>query len=124
MQKASGKIRHFTDLIVWQEAHKLVLKIYQITRNFPPDERFGLTSQMRRSATSISANIAEGFGRQDVQEKIQFYVISRGSDTELQDQLLTALDLGFITAANCSELTELAITVHKLLNGLIKSIKS
>ena len=119
-----GTIKHFTDLHAWQEAHKLALEIYKTTRTFPTDERFGLTSQMRRSAASITANIAEGFGRQGKQEKIQFYVMSRGSDTELQDQLITARDLRFIAEARYTELIELAITVHKLLNGLIKSIRN
>src|SRR3990167_10084559 len=117
-----GKIQHFTDLVVWQKAHKFVLMIYRDTKIFPSDERFGLTSQIRRSATSITANIAEGFGRQGNLEKIQFYTIARGSNTEAQDQLLTARDLGYLSESKCAELTELAITVHKLINGLIRSI--
>lgn len=124
MQKAPSKIQHFTDLIAWQKAHELVLAIYKETQDFPVDERFGLISQMRRSATSITANIAEGFGRQGGQDKVQFYVISRGSNTELQSQLLTARALGYMPEALCIELTDLAITTHKLINGLIRSIRS
>lgn len=122
-QISPSKIQNFTDLIAWQMAHELVLAIYRETKVFPADERFGLVSQMRRSATSITANIAEGFGRQGTRDKIQFYVISRGSDTELQDQLLTARDLGYISEELCEQLTELAITVHKIINGLIRSMR-
>jgi four helix bundle protein len=78
------KIKEFTDLIAWQEAHKLVLQIYELTKEFPKDELFGLTSQIRRSAISITSNIAEGFGRQKYGEKIQFYYIAQGSITELK----------------------------------------
>jgi len=117
------KIQHFTDLVTWQKAHELVLSVYSETKNFPADERYTLTSQMRRSASSIKANIAEGFGRQGSRDKIQFYVMARSSDTELQDQLLTARDLGYISRETCAELTEQAIIVHKLTNGLIRSIR-
>src|SRR3990167_1240679 len=117
------KIRHFTDLVVWQKAHELVLAVYKETRSFPADEKFGLTSQIRRSATSISSNIAESFGRQSKLDKIQFYTIARGSNTELQDQLLTARDLGYLSETVCSELSKLAITVNKLINGSIRSIR-
>ncbi|MBI2588837.1 four helix bundle protein [Candidatus Saccharibacteria bacterium] len=124
MQKAEAKIRHFTDLFAWQKAHVLTLAVYRETKGFPSDERFGLTSQMRRSATSIKSNIAEGFGRQSNPDKIQFYVIARGSSTELQDQLLIAKDLGYISPDICEKLTELTVTVNKIINGLIRSIRS
>ncbi len=116
------KIQHFTDLNAWRKAHELVLAIYKVTKTFPADERFSLVSQMRRSVTSTTANLAEGFGRQGVQEKTQFYIIARGSNTELQDQLLTARDLDYLATDLCLELTELATTVNKLINGLIRSI--
>lgn len=124
MQKGKEPIKHFTDLVAWQEGHGLVLKIYLITKDFPSDEKFGLISQMRRSASSVTANIAEGFGRQGYRDKIQFYIRSRGSDTELQDQLITARDLGFIDKKTYNELMEQAVVVNKLLNGLIKSIRN
>lgn len=124
LQNAPAKIQHFTDLVAWQKAHELVLAIYKETKNFPADERFGLTSQIRRSAASITANLAEGFGRQGKQDKIQFYVIARGSDTELQDQLLTIKDLEYIPTTTCDSLMNMAVTVHKLVNGLIRSMRS
>ena len=116
-------IRHFTDLVVWQEGHKLVLNVYSTTRKFPEDERYGLVSQMRRSASSITANIAEGFGRQGSKDKAQFYIHSRGSVDELQDQFLIAKDLKYITDNLYNELQEASVLVHKLLNGLIKSTR-
>ena len=123
MQKGSSKIYSFTDLVAWQKAHELVLEIYSTTKKFPADERFGLSSQMRRSSASISANLAEGFGRQGNQEKIQFYIIARGSDTELQDQLLIARDLKYIPGADCEKMLDMTVVVHKLINGLIKSMR-
>ena len=72
----SEKIRNFTDLNAWKESHKLVLEIYRITKNFPREEIFGLTSQMRRAAVSVTSNIAEGFGRYSGKEQVQFFYIS------------------------------------------------
>lgn len=78
MENEKEKIKSFTQLIVWQESHQLVLLIYEITKLFPKDELFGLISQMRRSAVSITSNIAEGFSRQSFKEKVQFYSIALG----------------------------------------------
>jgi len=78
----NNKIESFTDLIVWQEGHSLVIKIYCVTKNFPKEEIFSLINQMKRAAISITSNIAEGFGRQTLKEKIQFYYMSQGSLTE------------------------------------------
>ena len=121
MNNESIKIRSFTDLNAWKEGHKLVLNIYKITKEFPREELFGLISQMRRCAVSITSNIAEGFGRQSYKEKSQFYSISRGSVTELQDQLLIAKDVGYITEDEFQKNTEQSVIVHKIVNGLIKS---
>jgi four helix bundle protein len=118
------KIRSFTDLNAWIEGHKLVLMIYNITRSFPKEEMFGLISQMRRCAVSITSNIAEGFGRQTYKEKTQFYSIAIGSVTELQNQLLVARDVGYITKDEFDKLQKQAITVSKITNGLIKSSKN
>ena len=75
----NGKIKDFKDLNSWQEAHKLVIMIYEKTKIFPREEMFGLTNQMRRAAISVTSNIAEGFGRQGYKEKIQFYYLAQGS---------------------------------------------
>jgi len=90
-----SKIKSFTDLKAWQEAHKLVLMIYKISKSFPKEEIFGLTSQIRRAAISITSNIAEGFSRKSYLEKIQFYFTSLGSLSEVQSQLLIAKDVNY-----------------------------
>ncbi len=119
-----SRIRTFHDLNAWKEGHKLVLMVYSTTGTFPKEELFGLVSQMRRCAISITSNIAEGFSRQSYKEKTQFYSISLGSITELQNQLLVARDVGFISEENYDKLAEQAIIVHKITNGLIRSSKS
>lgn len=118
---AGIKIQSFTDLVTWQEGHRLVLLIYKITSVFPSKEAYGLVDQMRRCAVSITSNIAEGFSRRTNKEKTQFYYMSLGSTTELQSQLLIARDLGYIDKNIFSELANKTIYVHKLLFGLIKS---
>lgn len=116
-------IKSFTDLIAWQQGHKLVLMVYKITKEFPKDEQFGLTSQMRRCAVSITSNIAEGFSRQSNKEKVQFYSIAHGSLTELQNQLLIAKDIELINKDVFNDIAEVAVQTHKLISGLIKSSK-
>lgn len=123
MNNESRKIKSFTDLNAWKEAHDLVLAVYKETRNFPKEELFGLVSQMRRCAVSITSNIAEGFGRQSYKEKTQFYHLSQGSLTELQNQLLIAKDVGFITKSKFKEMADKSVIVHKIINGLIKKSK-
>jgi len=115
-------LEKFTDLQVWQEAHRLVLQVYAITKKYPDDERFGLVSQMRRAAISIPANIAEGFKRRGIQEKIRFYNISEGSLEELKYFFIVSKDLGYISA-NTNEMT-CAETIGRLLNGLIVSTEN
>lgn len=117
----SGKIKSFTDLDTWKEAHKLVVSIYELTDKFPNKEKYSLIDQMRRSAVSISSNIAEGFSRKGKKEKLQFYYISKGSVTELQNLLMVARDVGYIDKKDFSLLADETVVVHKLLNGLIRS---
>lgn len=119
-----NKIRSFTDLDAWKEGHKLVLMIYEVTKHFPKDELFGLTSQIRRCSVSITSNIAEGFSRQTYKEKAQFYCIALGSVTELQNQLLIAKDVGYIKQEEFLPIAEKSIKVHKIINGLIKSSRN
>jgi len=122
MNKA--KITTFKDLDAWKEAHTLVLLIYEITKKFPKEEMFGLTSQMRRCAVSITSNIAEGFSRRSYKEKTQFYSMALGSTTELQSQLLVARDVNYIAKKSYGDIYEQSIKVHKIINGLIKSSKA
>lgn len=114
------KIQSFTDLTVWRRGHELVLAIYQVTKTFPREELYSLVDQMRRCAISITSNLAEGFSRKSYKEKIQFYSMALGSTTELQNQLLVAKDVGYITQEKFNVLAQLTIEVHKLINGLIK----
>jgi len=118
---ADSNIRHFTHLIAWQKAHTLVLKIYKITKNFPKDELFGLISQLRRAASSITCNIAEGYGRYHYKDKTRFYYQARGSNMEVQNLLILSHDLGYINDNDYEELKVLVYEGYKLLNGLIKS---
>lgn len=117
------KIKNFYDLKVWQDVHKIVIKIYKITKNFPKDEQFGLISQMRRSASSVTANIAEGFGRFHYKEKMKFYQQSRGSAVELQDHLFLSQDLDYLPKEKARDLFQEICIMIKELNGLINSIK-
>ncbi len=95
-----------------------------MTEKFPLKEQFGLTSQMRRAAVSITSNIAEGFGRQGYREKIQFYYIAQGSLTELKNQILIAKDVGLLAPLVSAELNTKTEESHKLLQGLITKTKS
>jgi len=122
--KVKTTIKSFTDLNAWIEGHKLVLMIYNMTKLFPKEEVFGLVSQMRRCAVSITSNIAEGFSRQSYKEKVQFYSMAQGSVTELQNQLLVARDVCFIGKEKFQEIALQSVTVHKIINGLIKSSKN
>ena len=117
------KITKFTDLITWQKGHQLVLNIYQATEKFPAGEKFGLTSQIQRCAVSITSNIAEGFSKQSKKEKVQFYFTAKGSLTELQNQLLIAKDVKYIRLSEFSALAQQTVEVHKLINGLIKTLR-
>lgn len=90
------KAERFKDLVVWQEAHKLVLKVYRVTKDYPSDERFGIVLQMRRAAVSIAANIAEGFKKRGLKDKIKFYNISQGSLEELRYYFILFDDLGYL----------------------------
>ena len=123
-ESGAEKIKSFTDLNAWREAHKLVLMIYKNTKDFPREELFGITNQMRRAAVSITSGIAEGFSRQSYREKVQFYSIAQGSNTELQNQLLIAKDVGYLAKTDFDNIANQSVRVHKVLNGLIKKSKS
>lgn len=118
------KIREFTDLNAWKEGHRLVLEIYRITSNFPTKETYSITDQMRRAASSITANIAEGFGRQTYKEKVQFYYMAQGSLTELKNFMIIAKDVNYLKLNQFEQLKEQANLTHKLLQGLITKSKT
>jgi four helix bundle protein len=110
------------DLIVWQKAHELVLQIYKTTADYPDKERFGLIQQVRRSATSVAANIVEGKSKKTDKEFIAFLYNSRGSLEETRYHLLLSKDLGYIDNEHYEVLEKLASEVSFLLNKLINSV--
>lgn len=112
----------FKKLLVWQKAYDLALAIYKCSQKFPSSEIYGLTSQLRRAAVSISANIAEGSERQYKKEFLQFLSISRGSLAEVETYLVLAKDLGYITEDVFIELEEQRKETGRLLRGLYKSL--
>lgn len=105
-----------------KKTHTLVVNIYKELKLFPKEEQYGLTSQIKRAVVSISSNIAEGFSRRTSKDKKQFYYISLGSLTELQNELLIARDLGYIEKEVFHDLAEKTVEVSRLINGLIKSL--
>lgn len=119
-----SKIKSFTDLNAWQYGHELVLEIYQVTKKFPKEEMFGLTNQIRRAIVSFTSNIAEGFSRSSYKEKSQFYSMALGSLSEVQNQLLIAKDIGYLTKNEFDNLAQRTVLLSKLTNGLIKKTKS
>lgn len=114
------KYKTYKELDVWVKSRAFVKEIYILTKDFPKDEMYGLTSQMRRSAVSIPSNIAEGIGRQYKKESIHFFHIARGSLYELETQLYIAADLNYLQISNSSEVILQLEEYRKLLGGLIK----
>ena len=116
-------LRSFKDLKVWEKSYNLCLKAYKITSAFPKDERFGLTSQIRRSAVSIPSNIAEGYGRKTTVDYVRMLYIAYGSTCELETQVLLAGDLGFIDKGDLSAAIENVKEVERMLKALIKTLE-
>jgi four helix bundle protein len=112
----------YRDLIVWQKSMSFVTLIYKQTTKFPDDEKFGLTSQIKRSAISIPSNISEGCGRHYKKDFSRFLQIARGSLYECQTQLEIAINLNFIKIDDIKEINDLSLEVEKMLNSLIKKI--
>ena len=119
----SNTVQSFRDLLVWQKSICLATTIYKLTRDFPRDEIYGLTSQMRRASVSIASNIAEGHGRLSIGEFQQFLGMSRASTFELQTQLEIARSLELSTAKSINEAESLSLEIGKMINGLLKSLK-
>jgi four helix bundle protein len=109
--------------MIWQKAHALVLGIYQLTSGMPESERFGIISQMRRSASSIPTNIAEGCGRQSDAEFVKFLHYGAGSASELQYQLILCRDLEYISQEEWKAFDDKIVVIRKMIIALIKKIK-
>ncbi len=116
-------INGYRDLLVWQRGMDLAVECYRVTERFPQSERFGLTLQLRKSAGSVPANIAEGRGRRSTAEFVRFLNISYGSLTELETHVLLASRLGFCTADEAESVISRSLEVGRMLNGLIGSLR-
>ncbi len=119
----SSSIRDFTDLLAWKLGRELRRKAYELTRKFPAEEKHVLAAQLRRAAISVTANLAEGYGRYSYQENMQFCRHARGSAYEVRDHLTSALDEGHISKSEWQETEELAKRVILLLNGYIRATR-
>jgi four helix bundle protein len=120
---AGGVITSFRDLVAWQKGMSLASAVYRVTAGLPPDERFGLTSQMRRAAVAIPSNIAEGYGRRARADYVRFLNIALGSAYELDTQLTIAQHLGFIADQQYEPVLADVHEVQRVLAGLIRSIE-
>lgn len=123
MNTNTNKVKSYEDLLVWQKSIILVKDVYSLTRKFPKEEIFGLTSQLKRATVSISSNIAEGSLRVSRKDFTRFLHIAYGSAAEVQTQLKIAEILSFATKAEVKEVSNKIKEILKMLNGLIKSLK-
>ena len=117
-------MRDFRGLKVWQRAHEFTLEVYRATKKFPRDEQFGLTAQVRRSAESVAANIAEGCGRDGDPEFARFLRIAMGSASETEYHLLVAKDLGFLPPSDHERMAASVQEVKKMLSGVIRKLRA
>ena len=117
-------MKDFRKLLVWEKAHQLTLAIYHVTAAFPRDEIYGLVSQMRRAASSIPSNIAEGCGREGDAELSRFCLIARGSASELEYQILLAQDLKLIQPNEYETLTQQTVEIKRMLTVLVQKLST
>ncbi len=118
------KIKSFEDLEVWRKAHELTLLIYRLTRAFPPDERFGLISQLRRASSSVAANIAEGYGRRTTKELLRSLRIANGEAEETRYFSLLSKDLSYMNQQEFDAVNQLCRSVSQLLSALGRSLQA
>jgi four helix bundle protein len=117
-------LQDFRELKVWQRAHELTLAVYQVTASFPRDEMYGMTSQLRRSCSSIAANLAEGCGRNGDAEFARYCSIAMGSASETEYHLLLARDLKMIKPADYEDLSKRIIELKRMLTGLTQRLRA
>ena len=122
MSDKPEKAASYKDLIVWQKGIALVRKVYEITRTFPDDEKFGLTAQLRRAAVSIPSNIAEGQARHTTREFIRFVSNAEGSTAEVETQLIIATELNYCEKSINSDVFEAVNEMRRMLNGLRRKL--
>jgi four helix bundle protein len=109
---------------VWQKAHEVVLQVYEMTREFPESEKYGIISQMRRASISVTSNIAEGFGRHTSKDKIRFYRNARGSCYEIESQAYAARDLNYLNPKSFAKLCQALGDIVLELNKIMKTLSS
>lgn len=117
-------MKNFRDIVVWEKAHALTLMVYQITKKFPKEELYGLTSQMRRASSSIAANIAEGCGKRTDADFARFLQNAFGSANELEYHILLAHDLELLNSSDYQQLTEKVIEVKKMLAAFLRKLNA
>jgi four helix bundle protein len=117
-------LKNYKELKVWKKSYQLCLEIYKATTGFPQEERFGLTSQIRRAVVSVVSNIAEGYGRKTTAEYIRSLYIAYGSNCELETQMLLSGDLSYIDRVKLEDIIEKIQEVERMLKALIKSLES
>jgi four helix bundle protein len=115
-------VRHYRDLIAWQKAMDLVVRVYEATKQFPPEERFGLTTQLRRAAVSVPSNIAKGQGRHTTRDFLRCLSIAYGSLQEVETQLIIARRLKYLEESFQADMSELTNKVARLINGWMNSL--
>ena len=120
----SSKPKHYKDLLIWQRSMSLAKLVYQLTRSFPPEERYGLISQLRRAAVSIPSNIAEGQARKGTSEFLQFLSIATGSLAELETQLLLSVDLSYCKLPDVAPLFQEIDELQKMIVALKRKLSS
>jgi four helix bundle protein len=116
-------LKSYKELMVWQKSFQLCKEIYRITKDFPKEEKFGLTSQIRRAAVSVPSNIAEGYGRKTTPEYIRALYVAYGSHCELETQVLLSGELGYIRAEDINGVQEHIAEIERMLKALIKSLE-
>jgi four helix bundle protein len=117
-------LKNYKELKVWQKSYQMCLETYRITKGFPKEERYTLTSQIRRSAVSVPSNIAEGYGRKTTPEYIRALYFAYGSNCELETQILLSYDLGYINTEDMKKVQKDFKEVERMLKALIKSLEN
>ena len=117
-------LKNYKELKVWQKSYQLCLEIYGVTKKFPKDETYGLTSQIRRAAVSVPSNIAEGYGRKTTPEYLRSLYIAYGSHCELETQILLSGDLGYIKGSDIKKILGNIGEVERMLKALIRSLEN
>ncbi len=117
-------MKSYIELDVWKQSRQLVKQVYELTKQFPKEEQYGLSSQIRRCSVSVPSNIAEGHGRNHIKDSLQFFFIARGSLYELETQLYLSNDLGYFSNDDLTNLLEKITTCKQMLNGLIRYFES